>query len=175
MKKEGIIESVGFNKQGDYVRYFYDNIGQIIGRVETDEVGDSKAFDAVGNYLGMTYDGKTFNQAGEIVAHSDILSSLLVREEKVMAMKKKELDTITQFQREAKALDLNSNSVEDFKLWITAVVDKEIILEKLRQKKEEMRQQYKDVMGYSPRDPVYVEMLNMFNWFEEFISELERR
>ena len=48
----------------------------------------------VGNYLGMTYDGKTFNQAGEIVAHSDILSSLLVREEKVMAMKKKDSDII---------------------------------------------------------------------------------
>ena len=45
-------------------------------------------YDASGNIIGRTFEGKTFNQTGEIVAQSDILSSLLVREERVMANKK---------------------------------------------------------------------------------------
>lgn len=77
----------GIIKQANYTRFFFDAIGQIIGRIETEENGDAKAFDVYGNLVGMSSSGKTFNQRGEIVAQSDILSSLLVREERIMAKK----------------------------------------------------------------------------------------
>ena len=85
-KKGNVIESIGFNKQGDYTRYFYDNVGQIIGRIEVGEDGNAFAYDTFGNLVGKSWEGKTFNAQGDIVAQSDILPSLLVREERVTAI-----------------------------------------------------------------------------------------
>ena len=86
-KKSNAIESIGFNKQGDYTRFFYDNVGQIIGRIEVAEDGNAFAYDTFGNLVGKSWEGKTFNAQGDIVAQSDILSSLLIREERVIAKK----------------------------------------------------------------------------------------
>jgi hypothetical protein len=71
-------------KIASFDRYFYDSLGQIIGRIETDDNGDSRAYDKSGNYVGQTSAGMTLNAAGELVAQSDVLSSLFVREERIV-------------------------------------------------------------------------------------------
>ena len=71
------------NKLSYYSSYYYDNIGQVIGSVEYDDVGNGRAYDALGRYMGETYSGRTYNSYGDLVAESDILTSLLVKEERV--------------------------------------------------------------------------------------------
>lgn len=76
-------------KIGSYIRYFQDNTGQMIGRVEvSDDNGDSRAFDATGALQGYVINGFTYNAQGELLAQSDIISSLLVKENRIQANKK---------------------------------------------------------------------------------------
>ncbi len=76
------------NKYSFYTSYFYDNIGQIIGKVDYDDIGNGRAYDAMGNYMGESNNGRTYNTFGELVAESDILTSLLVKEERIAKMVK---------------------------------------------------------------------------------------
>lgn len=78
-------------KKAEFTRMFYDSVGQVLGRIDTDDAGDSRCYDKLGNYMGSTFGGQTLNSAGEIVAHSDVLSSLLFREERVTAVSKEDM------------------------------------------------------------------------------------
>lgn len=72
-------------KQASFTRMIYDSIGQVIGRIDTDDSGDGRCYNQIGNYMGSTFGGMTLNANGEIVAQSDVLSSLLFREERMIA------------------------------------------------------------------------------------------
>ena len=72
-------------KKADFTRMIFDSVGQVIGRIETDDVGNSRCFNQIGAFMGSTFGGQTLNHLGEIVAQSDVLSSLLFREERMVA------------------------------------------------------------------------------------------
>ncbi len=69
-------------RKAEYTRMILDSLGQVIGRIETDDFGNGRCYNQIGNYLGSTLGGQTFNAIGEVVAQSDILSSLLFIEER---------------------------------------------------------------------------------------------
>lgn len=71
------------NKKADFTRMIFDSVGQIIGRIETDDLGNARCYNQIGSYMGSTFGGQTLNANGEVVAQSDVLSSLLFREERI--------------------------------------------------------------------------------------------
>src|ERR1700693_1576083 len=60
-------------KNASFSRMFYDNFGMVLGRIDTDDLGDSRCFDRSGNYMGSTFGGMTFDASGGVVAQSDVL------------------------------------------------------------------------------------------------------
>lgn len=77
-------DRASFKRMGSYISYFYDHIGTIIGRIEVGDNGDSFAYNSKGELVGKTFEGKTFDGTGSLIAQSDILSSLLVKEDRVV-------------------------------------------------------------------------------------------
>lgn len=103
IKARNYRESIAFNKQGGYIRYFYDNsvsmkdlyrcagymryfydnVGYLLGYIEVEDNGDSKVFDMKGQIIGYCMGGKTYDKNGFLVANSDVITSFLMTEERM--------------------------------------------------------------------------------------------
>lgn len=109
-------------KIGSYIRYFQDNTGQIIGRVEvSDDNGDSRAFDASGTLQGYVLNGFTYNAQGELLAQSDIISSLLVKENRVQASKNSFKNLLNWFQASYEGKVFKSKTIGDYEVQLNEV------------------------------------------------------
>lgn len=122
-KVSKIVTKISTIKEGAFIRYFYDALGAIIGRIETDDNGDSTGYDSVGRMVGRTFNGQTFNDNGEIIAQQDILSSLLIKEEKKVALKFKQAkslykDKYGDWDGDSLDAELRDNFEEYLKTWV---------------------------------------------------------